>query len=187
MSGRTANHAGGIDTLAGLILFLFSFQADAAASLTEVARPLNIDKTQISVSGISSGGFMAHQFHVAHSSNVMGAGIVAGGPYYCAEGSVADAIRRCSKSMALECNALGLGRIETPITGLATSFLDFCKDYIWDLARSSSRFAVARQSFAMTATGAKKNPVPGPSRARVYPALNDEIVPYQSATRHQPA
>ncbi len=43
-----------------------------------------IDPGAISISGISSGGFMANQFHVAHSATIMGAGIVAGGPYACA-------------------------------------------------------------------------------------------------------
>ena len=37
------------------------------------------------MSGLSSGGFLAHQFQVAYSSLVKGAGIVAGGPYACAE------------------------------------------------------------------------------------------------------
>ena len=48
---------------------------------------LAIDQTAISLSGTSSGAFMAHQFHVIHSANIMGAGIIAGGPYGCAEGS----------------------------------------------------------------------------------------------------
>lgn len=39
---------------------------------------------QTSVSGISSGGYMASQFHVAYSAELMGVGIVAGGPYFCA-------------------------------------------------------------------------------------------------------
>lgn len=43
-----------------------------------------IDLGKTSVSGLSSGGFMATQFHVAFSKTVMGAGIIAGGPYYCA-------------------------------------------------------------------------------------------------------
>jgi hypothetical protein len=60
---------------------------------------------QISVSGISSGGYMAHQFHVAHSQHIMGAGIVAGGPYYCARGSIVDALTRCSRFAMLECLA----------------------------------------------------------------------------------
>lgn len=42
------------------------------------------DATQTSVSGLSSGAFMAVQYQVAFSSTVKGAGVVAGGPYYCA-------------------------------------------------------------------------------------------------------
>ena len=40
---------------------------------------LKIDKTQTTVSGLSSGGFMAAQFAVAYSATVAGAGIIAGG------------------------------------------------------------------------------------------------------------
>lgn len=47
--------------------------------------PLAISLKETSVSGISSGAYMAGQFQVAHSSLVIGAGIVAGGPYGCAE------------------------------------------------------------------------------------------------------
>jgi poly(3-hydroxybutyrate) depolymerase len=35
------------------------------------------------VSGLSSGAFMAAQFQVAYSSIMVGAGIIAGGPFYC--------------------------------------------------------------------------------------------------------
>ena len=49
----------------------------------------------VTVSGISSGGYMAVQFQVAHSNRVRGAGIVAGGPYFCAEGSVRRALGNC--------------------------------------------------------------------------------------------
>ena len=41
------------------------------------------DLTQTSVSGLSSGAFMAAQFEVAFSNSLVGAGIVAGGPFYC--------------------------------------------------------------------------------------------------------
>jgi poly(3-hydroxybutyrate) depolymerase len=50
----------------------------------------------VTVSGLSSGGFMAVQFHVAHSSVVQGAGVVAGGPYYCAQGSLWTAYYNCA-------------------------------------------------------------------------------------------
>jgi poly(3-hydroxybutyrate) depolymerase len=42
---------------------------------------------QYTVSGFSSGGFFAHQLHVIHSSSITGAGIVAGGPFFCTMGS----------------------------------------------------------------------------------------------------
>src|SRR5215217_1643004 len=45
----------------------------------------NLDRVTVTVSGLSSGGFFAHQFHVAFSSLVKGAGILAGGPYGCVE------------------------------------------------------------------------------------------------------
>ena len=38
-----------------------------------------------SVSGLSSGAFLTVQLHLAHSSRFAGAGIIAGGPYRCAE------------------------------------------------------------------------------------------------------
>jgi len=57
---------------------------------------LSINPSEISVSGLSSGGFMAVQVHVAHSATFKrGAGIVAGGPFYCSEGSFENAIGRC--------------------------------------------------------------------------------------------
>jgi poly(3-hydroxybutyrate) depolymerase len=57
----------------------------AGPALAVQALPkLNIDKSKISVSGLSSGGFMANQLGVAYSSTFMGVGVFAGGPYMCA-------------------------------------------------------------------------------------------------------
>ncbi|MFC6755342.1 hypothetical protein, partial [Halorubrum tibetense] len=50
---------------------------------------------QITVSGISSGGYMATQFHVAHSTLVAGAAIVAAGPWYCAQNDLGQALKSC--------------------------------------------------------------------------------------------
>lgn len=66
--------------------------AHAAAPLPQLV----IDPAQTSVSGLSSGGFMAVQLHVALSATfAKGAGIVAGGPFFCAEGSIVNATGRC--------------------------------------------------------------------------------------------
>lgn len=62
---------------------------------------LKIDKTQTTVSGLSAGGFMAVQLHVAYSATfAKGVGVVAGGPFYCAEGSIVNATGRCMASPA---------------------------------------------------------------------------------------
>ena len=46
---------------------------------------LGADLSQTTVSGLSSGAYMAGQFQIAHSRIVIGAAIIAGGPYGCAE------------------------------------------------------------------------------------------------------
>ena len=49
----------------------------------------------ITVSGVSSGGYMAIQFQVAHSNRVKGVAVLAAGPYYCAQGSMWAAYYNC--------------------------------------------------------------------------------------------
>lgn len=65
--------------IAGVAAFLSS------AAFAAVALPsLNIDPAAITVSGLSSGGFMANQLGVAHSATFKGVGVFAAGPYMCA-------------------------------------------------------------------------------------------------------
>jgi poly(3-hydroxybutyrate) depolymerase len=52
---------------------------------------LGINIAETSVSGLSAGAYMAGQLQVVHSEQIVGAGIVAGGPFGCAE-SQADNI-----------------------------------------------------------------------------------------------
>ncbi|CAJ0960722.1 unnamed protein product [Ranitomeya imitator] len=54
-------------------------------------------ESALSVSGLSSGSYMANQFHVAQSKRVIGAGLFAGGPYYCAQGNLLTATNACMK------------------------------------------------------------------------------------------
>jgi poly(3-hydroxybutyrate) depolymerase len=71
----------------------------SAARAAERLPSFNIDLGQTTVSGLSSGAFMAVQFHVAFSGTVRGAGVVAGGPYYCAEGQLyTNALNRCMQT-----------------------------------------------------------------------------------------
>jgi hypothetical protein len=65
----------------------------AAGPLTADTDPLgsyNADPSESSVSGFSSGAFMAVQFATAWSSAIKGVGIVAGGPDWCAQGAVGN-------------------------------------------------------------------------------------------------
>ena len=57
---------------------------------------LGLQKNSVTVSGISSGAYMASQFGVAYSRTVTGVGLVAGGPYGCSKGSMVTASRDCS-------------------------------------------------------------------------------------------
>ena len=77
------------------LAFLSTGAAIAAVNLPA----LKIDKTQTTLSGLSAGGFMAVQLHVAYSATfAKGVGVFAGGSFYCAEGSVVNATGRCMAS-----------------------------------------------------------------------------------------
>jgi poly(3-hydroxybutyrate) depolymerase len=51
-----------------------------------------VRKGESSISGLSSGAFMTVQMHLAHSASFSGAGIIAGGPFRCAETFRRDAL-----------------------------------------------------------------------------------------------
>jgi len=71
----------------------------ASSALAGSPVNLNIDPDQITVSGISAGGQMAHQLHIAYPDVFSGVGIIAGGPFGCARGSLATAMARCMGSV----------------------------------------------------------------------------------------
>jgi hypothetical protein len=65
-----------------------------------------IDPERISVSGISAGAYMAGQMHVAMSSAIEGAGLIAGGPYGCAQNSLQTALENCTREGSVDLDAL---------------------------------------------------------------------------------
>lgn len=80
------------------LVFLFAcvFTLPCLGQQLPALPALNVDIAETSVSGISSGAFMSVQFQVAHSSIVKGVGVIAGGPYYCAQGDAVRATTKCS-------------------------------------------------------------------------------------------
>jgi poly(3-hydroxybutyrate) depolymerase len=65
--------------------------------------PLGVE-AEATVSGLSSGGYMAAQFAVVYSKSVKGVGVIAGGPYDCSQGDVVAATTRCSCVVPFGCS-----------------------------------------------------------------------------------
>ncbi len=63
----------------------------------ELNFPLRLHRDQISVSGISSGAFMAVQLHIAHAESIRGIASIAGGIWNCAEGDLQRSQDVCLK------------------------------------------------------------------------------------------
>ena len=79
-----------------LSFFSASALAFSAASVANNDIPkLALDLENVTVSGLSSGGYMATQFQLAHSDWVKGVGVIAGGPYFCAQGDITTALAQC--------------------------------------------------------------------------------------------
>ena len=112
--------------LAGLLQFTGSWAQSAEPALPA----LGASQEGVTVSGLSSGAYMAVQMHVAYSSRIKGAGLVAGGPYYCAQGLAFLALNRCMETIfgPPDGNALAsfakvaanAGKID-PVAGIADS------------------------------------------------------------------
>jgi len=80
--------------LVGLNVALATLGVDAATAKGDGSSlgAYNADINESSISGVSSGAFMAVQFAIAWSGVIKGVGIIAGGPYYCAQGTAIDGL-----------------------------------------------------------------------------------------------
>ncbi len=102
---------------------------------TEAFQPLpalGIDPTRVTVSGISSGAYMAQQVHLALNERVTGAGLIAGGPYGCARGDLDTALSACmAPEQAPDVAALaGLAR-ERATAGRIAPLAALAEDRAW--------------------------------------------------------
>jgi len=78
-----------------LIAAALAVVVPAAAESVNVSPGVNIDMNRVTVSGISAGAQMAHQLHIAYPDVFSGVGMLAGGPFGCADGSLSVAMTRC--------------------------------------------------------------------------------------------
>jgi len=76
---------------AGTVMLLAATLASGPGFAAEALPRLGAKLAQSSVSGLSSGAFMAVQIQVAHAKDIVGAGIIAGGPFACAESAASRA------------------------------------------------------------------------------------------------
>ncbi len=79
-------------------VLLLGSVADASAG--DALPRLNILPGSLTVSGVSAGGYMATQYQVAYSKDVIGAGIIGAGPWLCAQGIVTRALNECLRGSA---------------------------------------------------------------------------------------
>lgn len=61
---------------------------------------LNIDPQAVTVAGLSSGGYVAHQLHLAWPETFQGAALLASGPYGCARSGLSAALTHCTGTSA---------------------------------------------------------------------------------------
>lgn len=88
-------HAMCLSMLSAGALSLSAPAFSAESSTQKAVPPLTLDLEKVTVSGLSSGGYMATQFQLAHSDWVKGVGVIAGGPYFCAQGDITTALAQC--------------------------------------------------------------------------------------------
>ena len=116
----------------------------ACCAHVAIAAPLpqlNIDAAQTTVSGASSGGYMAVQLHVSYSARFKkGAAIISGGPFNCAEGSVISALTRCLGKASIPVSELVAITNQWAKEGVidATSNLAASKVYLFSAANDSA-------------------------------------------------
>ena len=99
-------------------ILLLAFADSSRISLSRIPTT----RSGLTVSGLSSGAYMAVQMHVSHSAHINGSAIFAGGPFYCAESNLLYAEHKCMDT------SMGLPEISTLIslttTDAALGYID---------------------------------------------------------------
>ena len=114
-------------------LILSSILVSTSLQAIDTEDSINIDKNRITVSGISAGGQMAHQLHIAYSDLFSGAAIIAGGPFGCADGSIATAMTRCmgKTDSSLSAQSLTAGISTAAANGQVSPTAALANDPVW--------------------------------------------------------
>ena len=132
------------------VLFAVSLAVSPNARAADPLQSYAADPAQVSVAGVSAGAFMANQIHVAHSAELMGAALIAGGLYGCAVAEVEDdgvaallsqATGACMSdpNLLLPTSAFGDFSAATCASKVSRSTSVACVPSIWDERTASFR------------------------------------------------
>ena len=106
----------------------------SASSVTRLPA-MGLNDSYVTVSGLSSGGYFAVQMHVAFSKTFQGAGVFAGGPFFCAglpPGSIVTAQTTCmNKPGLIDVDALVTVTKNTALTGTIDPLSNLADDRVW--------------------------------------------------------
>lgn len=85
----------------------------------------------VTVSGVSSGAYMAVQTQIALSDRIDGVAAVAGGPYHCAQGSIGKALGPCLSGKDLDPAALEEFVRQASASGQIAGLENLAKTRVW--------------------------------------------------------
>jgi len=143
------------------LLILLLLAVPGAGRAADRLPGLGAELAGTTVSGLSSGAYMAVQFHLAHATIVRGVGVVAGGLWGCAQGSASRAVGECMKGtpdvaarVAEARRAAGAGRID-PVDALAGDRVWLFSGYNDGVVRQSA-VAVLREFYRQLAPEAER-------------------------------
>ncbi|MEO0421825.1 MAG: PHB depolymerase family esterase [Pseudomonadota bacterium] len=89
------------------------------------------DTVEVTLSGLSSGGYMAVQTHLALGEQVGGVAVIAGGPYHCAQGSIGRALGACLTGEGIDLPALHAFAEEAAGSGEIAPLSSLAEDRVW--------------------------------------------------------
>lgn len=88
---------------------------------------------QITLSGLSSGAYMAGQFHLAYAQQVSGVAMLSAGPVYCAQNSLGLALEHCfnKASSSPDLSSINAYLSQQQAAGTLAPTVDLSNDKVW--------------------------------------------------------
>lgn len=141
----------GLSLIAIIAAVVFSLSGCGSEPADTPLPTYSIDLSRMSVSGVSSGAYMAGQLHVAYSDLFLGAGLLAGGPYDCAGGELETALGPCIGGEGLDVDTLVADARAAAEAGAIAPLTNLADDPAWVFHSAADAIVDARVSQAAAA------------------------------------